>query len=328
MQKIWVLLITLTMIFTFFGCSEKDNNNNSDIETSKSDLDSNETIDWGEVESAMDILESLKPEGWDENTYGAYIYDVYDSDVLPDCIPEQIEGTLVYDTSLKDYEHDVINGNYGVGPIYYESHEDYRQYGVSFYANKEHLEQFIAELEANGMHGYMDGDEEAFGSGLWWEGFYGGNGWAIYLMYNTNDDHDGEYDGCLNVAATEDLYELPESIAGIPLPQTGIVTYDYNYYTIQDFTNGYEDKDFDLKTDAFPAEYYAAWFDYYCVARQDAVDYFETLVNNGWALEYEYSDEEDDYCMVLKKDNVYAIVDYEDSYMEIGFSDMVESLTY
>ena len=337
MKKLLAILLAAMMLLTLVACgnNQEDESDNSKTQSGKNGNSSailDESVNWSDVESALDILESLKPEGWDENNYNLYIYDVYDSDALPDCIPEQIDGTLAAMTSIKDYKHDVLNQDYCVGPVCYESYEDYREYNVSFYAKNEHLEAFISELESNGMKGYMEGEDEAFGSGDWWEGCYSDGEWLISLFYNTNDDKDGEYDGCLTVTATDDLYDLPRSIAGIPLPQFGVVTFDYSaYYTIQDFTNGYEDVDFDIENDSFPAEYYAAWVDYYCVTRDDAVDYVKVLEDNGWEIESTYSDEEDYYCMILKKDQVYSIVKYEEyegAYMLVGFSDMIENLTW
>ena len=65
--------------------------------------------------------------------------------------------------------------------------------------------------------------------------------------------------------------------------------------------------------------------------RDDAVDYVKVLEDNGWEIESTYSDEEDYYCMILKKDQVYSIVKYEEyegAYMLVGFSDMIENLTW
>ena len=332
MEKLISLFMIFMLIFTLAACGGKEPAGDpSETKAQEGDTlsqEQTEDVDLSELESALEVLEALKPEGWDENNYGAYIYDVYDSSALPECFPEQPEGTLAYETSIKDYSHDVLNQNYEVGPIWYDSYEDYRAYSVSFYANVEHLEQFLSALEAKGMHGQMDGQEEAFGSGSWWEGFYAGNGWAMYLFYNTNDIHNDEFDGCLTARATEDIYELPPSIAGIPLPQVGVIPSDPEYYTIQDFSNGYEDKDFDLANDSLPAEYYAAWMDYYGVTRQDAMDYVSLLEEQGWVIEYTYTDEADSYCIVLSKEGVYAIADYEEGYMAVGFSDMIENLTY
>lgn len=318
MKKILALLLAAMMIFTLAACGNNDDDsptiNNDDILTDE---------DLEDLDEALEILEALMPEGWDENRYGAYIYDVYDSDFLPDCFPKQIDGTLAYNTTFKDYDHDVLNGDYSVGYIMYESYEDYREYGVSFYVTEDQLNEFLVQIEAKGFKGEMEIDSD-----YWTEGFYAKSDWAMYLVLNPNDDKDGEYFGCLSVSATDDLFELPKSISGTTLPTFGIVTSDYNYYTIQDFSEGYEDVDFDLTKDTFPPEYYAAWFDYYGVSKQNAVDYVEELEANGWGFEYNYGEDTDLYRIVLKKENVYAYCNYENGYLMLGFSDMIENLTY
>lgn len=326
MKRFLTILFTLAILLSLAGCGET--NPQESPKDSTASTGGQEDIDLNEPESALSGLDTLIPEGWDDNNYGAYIYDVYDSEFLPDCFPAQIEGTLAYSTTFKDYTHDVLNQDYACGPVYFDSYADYSEYGVSFYADNEHLEQFFSALESKGMHGYMDGRDEGFPTGIWYEGFYGGNGWAMYLIFNTNDTHNDEFDGCLSVSATKDLYALPKSVSGIALPQTGIVTFDSESYTIQDFSEGYEDIDFDMANDSFPDSYFAAWVDYYGVCREDAQDYVAQLEGDGWTLEYPYTDEEDSYAMVLSKDGLYVIVDYENAYMQVGFSDMIENLTY
>ena len=100
------------------------------------------------------------PQGWNENNYGAYIYEVWDSQFLPDCFLEPPAGIAVEQTVFKNYNHDRINQKYAVGPLFYENKEDYREYGVGFYGDLEHLQAFVAAVEAKGMTGGQteDGD--------------------------------------------------------------------------------------------------------------------------------------------------------------------------
>ena len=271
----------------------------------------------------MDKLEELMPEGWDENNYGAYIYGVWDADFLPECFPEPIEGVKVDQTTFKDYDHDTLSGSYAVGPLYYESKEDYRSYGLLFYANQDHLDAFTAAVEAKGLNGGLTEEGE------WTYYNYFGNGWFMEIFVRaTIAEEDYEYQ--VSVTATDSVFKLPESISGIPLPQCGMTDSDYNkYYTIQDFTDGYEDVDFDLSSDTLPTEYYAAWFNYLCATNQDAMDYAQKLKDLGWEVEWE-SDGEDGYRCCLHKDGIYAISNYYDydCVLEVGFSDMVENLSY
>ena len=147
MKKLLTLLLAVIMICILAACN--GNNSNSSDDDPNDDILTQEDLD--DLEEALDILEALTPEGWDENRYGAYIYDVYDSDFLPECFPEQVEGTKAYSTNFKDYTHDTLNGAYDVGYINYESYEDYREYSVSFYATREQLDEYINALHAKGL---------------------------------------------------------------------------------------------------------------------------------------------------------------------------------
>ncbi|MBE6985583.1 MAG: hypothetical protein E7434_08275 [Ruminococcaceae bacterium] len=327
MKKLFAFLIALIMLFSLAACGSDDNDRsdgqNEDSNASNNDAGSDNDINISELDAAIDTLEQLIPEGWDENSYGAYIYNVWDSEFLPDCFPDAPEGIKVDQTTFKDYTHDTLNGDYAVGPLYYESKEDYREYGVFFYATEEQLDAFTGAVEAKGMEGGITEEGE------WTFYNYFGNGWFMEIFVREALSED-DYQYSVSVSATDSLFELPASIDGIPLPQCGMTESDYNqYYTIQDFTNGYEDVDFDLSSDTLPSEYYAAWFNYYCAANQDAIDYAQQLKDLGWEVEWE-SDGEDGYRCCLHKDGIYAISNYYDydCLLEVGFSDMVENLSY
>ena len=324
MKKLFALLLALMMVFALTACGNNETPSGSEGGTpGTSNNNGLVNDDLEDLEDAMDKLEELMPEGWDENNYGAYIYGVWDADFLPECFPEPIEGVKVDQTTFKDYDHDTLSGSYAVGPLYYESKEDYRSYGLLFYANQDQLDAFTAAVEAKGLNGGLTEEGE------WTYYNYFGNGWFMEIFVRaTIAEEDYEYQ--VSVTATDSVFKLPESISGIPLPQCGMTDSDYNkYYTIQDFTDGYEDVDFDLSSDTLPTEYYAAWFNYLCATNQDAMDYAQKLKDLGWEVEWE-SDGEDGYRCCLHKDGIYAISNYYDydCVLEVGFSDMVENLSY
>ena len=324
MKRFFALFLAIIMALSLTACG----GGKEPVETKAPSADSGSDNpilsqdDLDDFEDALDKLDALMPEGWDENQYGAYIYEVWDSEFLPDCFPEAPEGVKVDQTTFKDYDHDTLNGDYSVGPLTYESYEDYREYGVGFYATADQLNAFVAAVEAKGMTGGQVED----GEWIFYEFF--GNGWFMEV-YASLMHNDQEYDYWVSVSATDDLFDLPASISGIPLPQCGFVTYDQENYTINDFTDGYEDVDFDLSSDTLPDEYYAAWFSYYCTVNQDAIDYAQQLKDLGWEVVWE-SDGEDGYRCCLCKDGIYAISNYYDydCMLEVGFSDMVENLSY
>ncbi len=320
MKRLFALLLAMIMVLSLAACG-KDNEPDNDAGTGKE----TKPQQGGQIQpGGNEALPKLPlPDGWDENRYGAYIYNVWDEDFLPDCFPAPPEGIKVDQTTFKDYDHDTMTGAYDVGPLSYESKEEYREYGVGFYATQSQLDAFVAAVEAKGMDG---GQTE---EGDWNFYNYFGNGWFMEIFARTSLIEDG-YNYYVSVSATDSLFDLPQSISGIPLPQCGMVSYDHSkYYTIQDFSNGYEDVDFDLSSDTLPREYYAAWFNYYSATNQDAMDYAQQLKDLGWEVEWE-SNGEDGYRCCLQKDGMYAISNYYDydCVLEVGFSDMVENLSY
>jgi len=325
MKKILAILLAAMMVFALAACggdADKPSDSKND-DTAASQAESKGNGNLSDLDSALSQIEQLIPEGWDENNYGAYIYNVWDSDFLPDCFPEAPDGIKVDQTTFKDYKHDTMSGGYAVGPLNYEKKEDYREYGVFFYATKAQLDAFTAAVEAKGMNGGITEEGE------WTYYNYFGNGWFMEIFVRDSISEEN-YEYSVSVSATDSLFALPKSIDGIPLPQCGMTESDYNKsYTIQDFTNGYEDVDFNLSSDKLPAEHYAAWFNYHCATNQDAIDYATQLKDLGWEVEWE-SDGEDGYRCCLKKDGVYAISNYYDydCILEVAFSDMVENLSY
>jgi len=326
MKKITSILLAAALL-TLSACTAANTDETDSDSKENATQTGGDTIiseeDLEDIDEAIDKLESLIPEGWDENRYGAYIYNVWDSDFLPDCFPDAPEGIKVDQTTFKDYDHDTLNGSYAVGPLYYEAKEDYREYGVFFYANEEQLKAFTDAVEAKGMVGGLTEEGE------WTFYDYYGNGWFMEIFVRSAIS-EPDYEYSVSVSATDSLFELPKSISGIPLPQSGMTDCDYNkFYTIQDFTNGYDDIDFDLGKDKLPDEYYAAWFNYYCATNDDAIAYAKQLKDLGWTVEWE-SDGEDGYRCCLEKDGVYAVSNFYsyDFILEVGFSDMVENLSY
>ena len=97
MKKLLALLLTLAMVFSLAACG-KDTDKTTDGDDSGASNNGNgdpiiSDEDVEDFEDAMDKLEGLMPEGWDENRYGAYIYDVWDQEFLPDCFPAPPRGS-------------------------------------------------------------------------------------------------------------------------------------------------------------------------------------------------------------------------------------------
>ncbi len=336
MKKSFALLIAGIMILSVAACGGKGGSDKPDNDKTKPDSGNKQTEDTiidaddlKDFEDALDKLEDMMPEGWDENAYGAYIYDVWDEEFLPDCLPGPVEGIKADQTTFKDYDHDTMSGSYSIGPIFWEAKEDYREYGVSFYANIDQLDAYLLKVtDAGFLGGELTSREDN-----WWEFEYYMDGWFLYIFVRT-DVHQEGYDSLVTISLTDSLFEHPESVNGIPLPQAGFPDYDYtNYCSI--FNEYYDELEFDLANDTFPEdEPFAMFFTYRGVTPQDAKDYAEELKSLGWTVESERdttTEAEPDYYALFIKDGIYAQVDYSpyESYsMQIGFSDMVEFLQY
>lgn len=328
MKKLFALLLILAMLFSLTACSSGEENtpsaNGQQTTTASVPQNADEAL-----EDLEEMMEFLKPEGWDENKFNAYIYDVWDEDFLPDVLPGPVDGIKADQTSFKDYSHDVLNGDYSVGPLIYDSYEDYRTYSVRFYATEEQLDEYIEALRSEGFSGGQLSDRDS----EWWEfNFSNNDGWFVYIFFNTNDNEDGQFDGAATLYATDSLFPLPEAITAedIPLPQRGMTSYDYTeYFTAYDMN--YEDVDFDLSGSTFDelGEYFAVWLSYFGTEIKDAQEYAHTLADAGWELKYENEDE-GCYNATLEKDEIFAVVNYYDYdvMLEIGFSDTIENLQY
>ncbi len=328
MKKILALMLALVMMLSFVACG--DNSEEQFGDGGNSDKDT--TLTPGDIDDLDDALDALTPEGWDENNYGMYIYDVWDAEFLPDIFPKQVEGTKVSQTNYKDYKHDVLNSNYAVGPIWFDSPENYREYSVSFYASIEQLDKYISNAKAAGFVG----DETSSPDDTWREfTLYHSDGWLMYIFFNTNDDDGGDFDGCASVSLTDSLFKRPDSIAGVKLPTAGTPEYDYtagSCYEVYNYTSDdMETLDVDWNG-SFPDNEKYSWYIYFTYYGADVAAtkaYKDSLISSGWSVVSERNSEEDEYRSTLRKDDVYMVVNcYNNTHLEIGFADMEENLSY
>ncbi len=332
MKRLVTLLLALMMVLSLASCAKKDeggDNSNGTTSTSTPDKDGESAAgnESSKADDAGDKTETVLPEGWDENRYGMYIYEVWDAEFLPDVMPAAPEGIEVDQTVFKDYKHDTMSGGYGIGPISYENYDDYREYGVSFYCTVEQLDAFFAAAEAKGFVGGNTTNRE---EDSWWEEvYYNESGWYMYVTFKPSTYND-EYDGFASVSLTDSVYKRPTSISGNPLPQKGMPGYDF----INDcyiYTAEYDAVDFDID-DTFPTDKdYSMFLDYYGTTAEYAKTYTAELVAAGWTVtQGDQMQEDGGYYALLEKDGQYAQVDFieYDGILQIGFASMVEFLQY
>ena len=98
MKRFLVIILAGLMLFSFAACG------NNETPSGGKETDPISQGDLDDLDDALDKLEQMLPDGWDENKYGAYIYNVWDSEFLPDCFPAAPDGIKVDQTNFKDYE--------------------------------------------------------------------------------------------------------------------------------------------------------------------------------------------------------------------------------
>ena len=103
-KKLLAMLLAGMMLLSLTACGGGDDKPpSSDPGKQSESTDQLTQKELDDVEKAFEMLEALKPEGWDENNFGAYIYDVWDEAFLPDCLPGPVDGVKV-DLTPKEYE--------------------------------------------------------------------------------------------------------------------------------------------------------------------------------------------------------------------------------
>jgi predicted small secreted protein len=331
MKKIFTIALVLTLVFSFAACNGKKGGGNTSGGRSVSGS-------FAGAEEAGDKLEQwARAQGWDENSYGNYIYGVWDSGVLPGCVPKEIPGVKVEQTTYKEKRHDVYSQNYHVGAMEFPN-RGYEEWGVSFDCTKTQLNAFIAAMEANGFYG---GQVEVSNYSPAWA--WAGNGYYAYLYLNAQAADD-EYDaGFASFDITQaNQLPRPKSFSGTKLPDAGVVLGDYSEGvgygwdsktndTVEYFWNPYTDKG------TLPDDWYV-WFDYFGATIAEGKAYTKNMVSQGWEIAYEneWNNEWDTfntlcYTAQLKKGDLHAAVsvnDYGYYNMAVRFGTMSDALYY
>ncbi|MDR1704014.1 MAG: hypothetical protein LBS19_04955 [Clostridiales bacterium] len=175
------------------------------------------------ADEAWDMLEQMAlAAGWTDSNYGASIYGVWDSEVLPGCVPNEIAGVKAEDTGHKEKRHETYSGSYSVGSMYMNSKE-YEQWSLWFYCTNDQLAEFVAQMEQNGFIGGLSSD------GYYPEYEWLGNGYYAYMRVNSELFGEEEYDSLAMFQITpQDSNPYPVAFRGTRLPAVGAVLNDYS----------------------------------------------------------------------------------------------------
>jgi len=351
MKKLVTIALAMVLALSLLtACGGNSNSNNTPSSgntsgSSTSTTSASSTPSGGltdkEIQDANDAMDQLeawaKAQGWDDNQYGNWIYGVWDSDVLPGCVPKEIEGVKADQTTYKEKRHDTYNGDYHVGSMGFPD-QKYEVWGVSFYCDDDQLDAFIGAIEAGGFFG---GQTEVSEYAPTWEWI--GNGYYAHLYVNAQISGEEGYNKLASFYITETRQTpRPSSFQGLKLPDVG----EYLSYTpdgigfgwdtasdnsVENFWDPYADKG------TLPDQWYV-WYNFFGVTVDQAKAYAQQLVSQGWTVEYENNDDygwgetpRPAYSCQLIKNGIYAAVsvnDYSVYGIDVRFGTMAESLYY
>ena len=337
MKRRIALILALMLLFTLAACGGKSdppaqsgNSSSGDGNSSSPGLTQKEIE---EAEQAMETLEAwARAQGWDENPYGNWIYAVWDSEVLPACVPKEIEGVQVDQTTYKEKRHDTYTESYGIGNLNYAD-KSYEQWGVSFYCTTGQLDEFVAAMEANGFYGGQTSESEYRPTWEWL-----GNGYYAYLSVNPQITGEGDYT-CLAWfdITQDDNNPYPVAFMGTKLPQMGAVVYNYkvdgagyawvgeDYDMVEGFWDVFADKG-ELPED------WGMWLDYFGVNIEDAKACAQNMAAQGWTITHEstWYDGEGYVCYLEKGEIVGGVAQGADGpfTFSVGFGSIEENLWY
>jgi hypothetical protein len=344
MKKILALILAAALALTLAACGgNKPPANTGASGDSNGNTGSNGVIDQKNLDDLDNALseasEYLKSLGLEEDEFGFTQYGVWNTDLLPECLPgEPATGIVEIDrTEFKDRNHeemmvDRAGGEYHVGNISFPDKE-YDRHMVLFTCTKDAILEFADSMKAAGFE-YGEIIADSYDTNIEWLG----NGYYVHLNARGDWEDDGD-DFWTSVSATSTLGNpRPKSFSGAPLPTVGIVS-QYTEFTghgwdeavddsIYDFWDVYNDKG-ELPDD------WDVWYEYDFVTMDQAKDYVKTLTAAGWEIVYDGEDTnsngDDVYYAQLKKGDIFAAVDapYDGhNNMAVRFGTYAESLYY
>lgn len=268
------------------------------------------------------------PQGWDHNPYGAWISGKWDSAVLPACVPKELPGVKVDQTTYKAKSDKTMNDRNEVGWMNFAD-SNFEKWGLHFDCQQEQADAFLKAVGENGFFGGQIEENSSFAAYAWI-----GNGYYAYAQVRANlsSGKDSGVDRIVSFQITPIVHKLPKSFNGWPLPQAGAALESYDGWSLMYWDDKGDDHEvkWDLRADkgTLPAKQWLAGFAYFGLSDAEAAAYAETLAAAGWQITYENkASGEDQYSCQLKKGDVWARIFFDRRFvMEVCFSDVPEML--
>lgn len=254
--------------------------------------------DANEAWSQLEEMFYAEDWNWDKEDDFGYINGKWDEGVMYDPVPSPPEGMQINEMQYIGKRSQKWSDYGQIGDMYIDG-TDYEHISVNFDCSKAQLEEMIESYTAAG---WLTHFEEDYGNGDMWH-FYYGNDYYAYLRADEFLAGDGyEIGAYLNV--TPAYYELPKTVAGVKLPQSGILFgagwldgYDADYNHIE------EEFSLDTPVSALPAKWLFSGESYYGAVADDVKAYRDEMVADGWELAGDY-EEGGNYNITLKKGDV------------------------
>ena len=250
--------------------------------------------------------EGTGPAGWEwKGDYG-WIEGVWDSDVLPENFPKEIEGVKVDD--MWYYGYGAERSSKTIGHMDFATY-DYEEWELSFFATDDQLAAFEKALADNGFLGTKEDDQLMGLHGICTDS-------EIYLYYSIDESEDADYPWEIWCDMTVFDCKYPKYFESLELPQFGLfTTEDANDRIIYAYDEEYNDVEFTYDfekgqaVDGLPA-YLLMEFYYSGVSRADYDAYITKLRGENYAgwEEREYGE---GFLVTFRYQDYYCAVDYE-----------------
>ncbi len=322
MKKITALALCLILACSLIACGSQTNTpsggNNNHLPSVPDDdynpRDPDEYL-YGNV-----FANSPHKAKWDTGNYGADLYGIWDSSVLPSVFPAEPNSVTSIDRTSFVGKLDKKLGEHPPGQLWTDSETaDWEYFYVMFEGTEATFNTLKEALEAN--FECVDEPENDYGGESLARGDFHAysQDWYMYMSYY----EDGDWDDAANkrisngtwgftLYAIPAYHQLPKVIEGVPLPQFGYMMSPANeLICYADGDDEYTWLDYDYQTGTASGTVKTYWDSeellYYGATESDAEAYGQTLLSAGFSNTYNGSEQ---YYKTYKKDDVSVYVSY------------------
>lgn len=333
-KKIIVLFISALMILSLAGCKKKkgqdDSGGNNPGGGSNNNI--NDIIkdpEYNPSDPTQYIYKSVfenspYKEQWKTSRRGAYIYNIWDSSVLPDVFPSKPDSVTSVDrTSFVGLLDEKIEYR-APGELYIEVDYDtdakpWTYYYVMFEGNESTYNDIISDISQK--FEYENERESGWDDRLIGDLYAYSKEWYLYLRYSQNINWgDSGYvttdEFSFTLYAMPVHHTLPKQVEGLLLPQFGYLlngVFDLIGYESGDDDYTYTSYNFETGTanGSLKSNWSTSEINYYGGTKEDAESYGEYLISQGYEKTYDSRTyNEDSYYLTYKKGEMTVDVQY------------------